>query len=115
MTLTGLNRDRYAAHVGDLDARPSRFVDPHEYAQWCARADIWAALSGLTVTTWADGYGNWHARIPANAYARPADAARRAITRELEARAPRTGVIGTVYVARVCTNTDGSTEYIERF
>lgn len=42
------------------------------------------------VTTWADGFGVWHAAVPQHAYARPADAARRAIRRELaERESPR--------------------------
>lgn len=40
----------------------------------------------MSVTTWADGYGVWHASVPQYAYARPADAARHAIRRELAER-----------------------------
>ena len=54
------------------------------------------------VTTWADGYGVWHAKVTL-AIATPSDTlkidnvrrvARRAIKRELEARANRFGLAG---------------------
>ena len=37
-------------------------------------------------TTWADGYGQWHASVPITTPARQAAAARRAIRAELAAR-----------------------------
>lgn len=67
--------------------------------------------SGVVIT-WADGYGVWHASLPEHAYARPADAARRAIRRELSEReSPRFDprVVGV----RLHTISDGQMIYRE--
>lgn len=92
MTEVGLDRERYERETGDQ--RPSRFTDDGMYDDWAHRADEWAAsnkesshIAGLYpdenaagVTTWADGYGNWHATADSE------EEAKWAIQRELEAR-----------------------------
>lgn len=40
MTTTGENRARYSTTI---EAAPSRFTEPDDYAVWLQRADDWAA------------------------------------------------------------------------
>jgi hypothetical protein len=40
-TAVGQGREDYSRQV---EPRPSRFTDPGLYAEWCERADAWAAI-----------------------------------------------------------------------
>lgn len=46
MTRRGVLRQRYADLMRGIDPRPSRFRQPLEHREWCARADAWAEFSG---------------------------------------------------------------------
>lgn len=108
MTSIGINRERYATLMRELDPRPSRFTDPAAYAQWCARAD-----KATAVSVWADGFGNWHARVPVtiDEPQRLAHHARAAIKRELVERG--NGLpLGPLILKRVAS-TATHVEYVE--
>lgn len=46
-------------------------------------------MSEINPTTWADGFGRWHASVPITTPTQQALAARRAIKAELDARGDR--------------------------
>lgn len=69
-----------------------------------------------TITTYADGFGRWYAGVTIG-YPAPSDSlnaasirasARRAIRRELEARAPRAGLQGYRVRIEICGNSLGA-------
>lgn len=66
------------------------------------------------VTTWADGYGVWHASVPlTDSPMRNALAARKAIHTELEARYAPQYDPSTLHVSRERVTNHGTVIYVE--
>jgi hypothetical protein len=115
------------AAVSNWAARRADYPKPLPFAgvsfplfSW-REVEAWAAANRVgrkrnTITTYADGFGVWHARVTLG-YPAPCDAldgnslrgaARRAIRRELEARAPRGGLQGYRLRVEVAQNELGA-------
>ena len=69
----------------DIDSSESGVPARHPVTTGPDPVNPTGASQPLTAYTWADGYGHWHAVIPANR-PNPARVARDAIRRELELR-----------------------------